>query len=252
MQNSDFNPYAPPTNATAPEDAAQHSAVQDYRIEKNVMILPPPFVLPAACLLTGARQGLQRCEIPLKVMPRRSNYLIVLMMFASQFLAFTVGVASQKFKPNLQLWFGSPLIGNIFSVFVSVIFAAAFPGVFFMKKRITLIGFWTNAESVFRRRRLTVLLVLIIDIVLVTGLLMTWLLFDGVLPLFVVTVTSVPFAFVLTWIVWLRNRKPWSRIGALQRPDGSLAVYGLDSSFLAVCRLGLDESSAPPATPQSA
>lgn len=239
--DSDANPYAPPAEEAGVSSPWANSDLQAYRIEKNAMILPPPFVLPEVCFLTGARQGLIRCEIPLKVMPRWSNYVIPMIMFGSQFLAFSAGIAAQKFKPNLQDWFGSPLIGNVFSVFVSVIFTAAFLGIFLVKKKITLTGYWTNAESVFRRRRLTVLLFLIIDVVLVTGLLMTWLLFDDSAPLVGITLTVVPLAVVLTWIVWLRNRKPWSRIGALQQADGSLAVYGLDPSFLAVCRLGLDE-----------
>ena len=245
MQNNDLNPYSPPAHETAPPVASLLSTGQEYRIEKNVMILPPPFHLPTVCFLTGAREGLRRCEIPLKVMPRWSSYAIPLIMFALQFLAFFIGIAAQKFKANLPLWLGSTFLANLSSVVVSLVFATVFLGILFVKKKITLIGYWTSAESVFRRRRHTVLLVLIIDVVLVTGLLMTWFLFDGSLPLVGITLTVMPLAFVLTWIVWLRNRKPWSRIGALLQADGSLAVYGLDPSFLAVCRLGLDDAAAP-------
>jgi hypothetical protein len=63
-------------------------------------------------------------------------------------------------------------------------FGDRFLGVIFgTKKNLTRVGFWTNSESVFRRRRQTVPLVLIIDIILIGGLLMTWFLFEGTLPL---------------------------------------------------------------------
>jgi hypothetical protein len=246
MQNNDFNPYSPPAHETATSVASLFSTGQDYRIEKNVMILPPPFHLPTVCFLTGAREGLRRCEIPLKVMPKWWHNFIPVVMFAMQALAFCIGIVIQKFKLILPAWLSSPAVGFIASAVVLLTFATVFFGIFWgTKKNFTLVGFWTNSESVFRRRRQAVLLVLIIDIILVSGLLMTWLLFDGSLPLVGITLTVMPLAFVLTWIVWLRNRKPWSRIGALQQADGSLAVYGLDPSFLAVCRLGLDDAAAP-------
>ena len=246
MQNNDFNPYSPPAYETAPSVASLVSTGQEYRIEKNVMILTPPFHLPTVCFLTGAREGLRRCEIPLGVMSKWGHDFIPVVIFAMQALAFCIGIVVQKFKPNFPAWLSSPAVGFITSAVVLLTFATVFLGIFWgTKKNFTLVGFWTNSESVFRRRRQTVLLVLIIDMILVSGLLMTWFLFDGSLPLVGITLTVMPLAFVLTWIVWIRNRKPWSRIGALLQADGSLAVYGLDPSFLAVCRLGLDDAAAP-------
>lgn len=253
MHDLDLNPYAPPATETVTAPSFFDGVPQEYRIEKNVMILPPPFVLPEACFLTGARVGLRRCEIPLRVMSKWWNNFIPVVMFAIQALAFSIGIAAQKFKPNLPAWFGSPNIEPILIAVVFMVFAAVFWGIIFgTKKKVTLTGFWTDSESVVRGRRQAVLLVLICDIVLVTGLMMLLFLFEASRSLFIVAMISIPVFFVLTLSVWQRNRKPWSRIGALQQSDGSLAVYGLDPSFLAACRRGLDESTTPPASTRSA
>jgi hypothetical protein len=247
MHDPDSNPYAPPAAETADGSSATRVESHEYRIEKNVMILPPPFHLPTVCFLTGAREGLRRCEIPLKVMSKWGHNFIPVVIFAMQALAFCIGIVVQKFKPNFPAWLSSPAVGFIASAVVMLTFATVFLGVFFgTKKNFTLVGFWTNSESVFRRRRQTVLLVLIIDMILVSGLLMAWFLFERTLPLIGITLICVPLAVVLSLLVWLKNRKPWSRIGALLQADGSLAVYGLDPSFLAVSRLGLDGAAAPP------
>jgi hypothetical protein len=247
MHDPDSNPYAPPATEFSAASPISGDSPQEYRIEKNVMILPPPFVLPEVCFLTGERQGLRQCEIPLKVMPKWRNNFIPVVMLAMQVVAFSIGLAAQKFKPNLPVWLSSPFLGLTLSTVVALTFAAVFLGIILgAKKKVTVTGFWTNSESVFRRRRNAVLLILIFDGMLVTGLLMAWVLFEGTQPLVGITLTFVPFAFVLTLILWMQNRKPWSRIGALQHADGSLAVYGLDPSFLAACRLGLDDSAAPP------
>lgn len=242
MQNNDFNPYSPPAHETAPPVASLLSTGQEYRIEKNVMILPPPFHLPTVCFLTGARSELQKCEIPLKVMPRWWNYVMPVIMISLQMIVVTSSIAIQKLQLPTPPWLGPPLAGVAIAFTTPVLI---FGGLLFVAKKITLTGFREKSDAIFFRRRRYIARVLLFDVIVGGILLLTWLTLEPNTPLVVITLISIFFVFVLTLATWVRNRKPWSRIGALQQADGSLAVYGLDPSFLAVCRLGLDDAAAP-------
>ena len=238
MTDFDANPYAPPTADTGVASVLAGSASDEYRIEKNVMILPPPFVLPEVCFLTGARYGLQRCEIPLKVMPKWWNYVMPVIMFSMQMILIFSGSAIQKLQLPTPSWLVPPLAGVLIGSAAPVLIIA---GTMFIAKKITLTGFRENSDAVLIRRRRFIARVLLFDFFLVGILLLTWLTLGASTPLVVITLISSFFITILTLATWQRNRKPWSRIGALQQADGSLAVYGLDPSFLAVCRIGLVE-----------
>jgi hypothetical protein len=213
-------------------------ASEAYRIEKNVMILPPPFVLPEVCFLTGARQGLQRCEIPLKVMPKWWNYVMPLIMFSTQVIVMFSSTAIQKLQLPRPPWLVPPLAGVLISFIAPALIVTGF---MFVARKVTLTGFRENSDVVFISRRRHLARVLLFDFIFGGILLLTWLTLGASTPLVVITLISFFFVFILTLVTWRRNRKPWSRIGALQQADGSLAVHGLDPSFLAVCRLGLVE-----------
>ncbi len=249
MTDFDANPYAPPTADTGVASVLAGSASEGYRIEKNMMILPLPFVLPAVCFLTGARQDLQRCEIPLRVMPKWWNYVMPMIMVSVQTIVVASSIAIQKLQLPTPPWFVPPLVGAVIGFTVPVVIVA---GIMFVAKKITLIGFRENSDAVFFRRRGFIVRVLILDVILGMTLMLTRLALPPGVRLNAITLIAFLFAFVLTLIVWQRNRKPWSRIGALHRPDGTLVVYGLGPSFLAVCRLGLDDSTAPPASTKPA
>ena len=238
MQTDDFNPYAPPTHDTASAVAVLHSAGDGYRIEKNVMILPPPFLLPEVCFLTGARQNLQRCEIPLKVMPKWWNYVMPGIMFSLQMMVLFGSVAIQRLQLKTPPWLIPPLAGVLIGFTAPVMIIA---GIMFVAKKITLTGFRENSDAVFARRRRFIGRVLIFDLILGVILVLAMLTLPPAFPLLAISLMSIPIAVFVTLIVWQKNRKPWSRIAALQQADGSLAVHGLDPSFLAVCRVGLIE-----------
>lgn len=245
MPTDDFNPYAPPLQNTAFAVADRPSTDAGYRIEKNVMILPPPFVLPEVCFLTGTRHGLQRCEIPLKVMPKWWHYVMPAMMFSLQMIVMFGGIAVQRLKLLTSPLFVPPLVGLVMGITAPVTIVL---GVFFVAKKISLTGFRESSDSVFTRRRRFFARVLIFDVILGAFIAMTQLMMPPAFLLTGLTLVSVSIAFLVTLVVWQKNRRPWSRIGALQQADGSLAVYGLDPSFLAVCRLGLDDCAAPSTT----
>lgn len=249
MQTDDFNPYAPPTPETASTAAPRQSPGDRYRIEKNVMILPPPFVLPEACFLTGVRQNLQQFEIPLKVMPRWWNYVMPIIMLSTQIGVVFGSRVIQKLQLPAPPWLVPPLSVALIGFTIPVMIVA---GVLVVAKKITLTGFRENSDTVFIRRRRFIGRVLIFDLILGLILVLSWLILPPAFPVVVISLMSVSIAFIVTLIVCQRNRKPWSRIGALQQADGSLAIYGLDPSFLAVCRLGLDDPAAPPASIRSA
>jgi hypothetical protein len=238
MHDPDSNPYAPPASESLAESPTFDGEPREYRIEKNVMILPPPYILPEVCFLTGARQGLQRCEIPLKVMPKWWNYVMPVIMFSVQMIVMFSSIAIQKLQLRTPSWIAPQLVG------VSIAFitpAVIITGFMFVARKITLTGFRENSDAVFIRRRRSIARVLLFDFLLVGILLLTWLTLGASTPLVIITLISSFFIVILTLATWQRNRKPWSRIGALQQADGSLAVHGLDPSFLAVCRLGLVE-----------
>ena len=238
MTDFDANPYAPPAAENGVAFSLANSASDEYRIEKNVMILPPPFVLPEVCFLTGARQDLQRCEILLKVMPKWWNYVMPVIMFSVQTIVVFSSIAIQRLQLPTPPGLAAPLVGVVVGFSVP---ALIFVGLFFVAKKITLTGFRENSDAVFFRRRRYIARVLLFDFILVGILLLAWLTLGAGTPLVVITLISFFFILILTLATWIRNRKPWSRLGALQQTDGSLAVYGLDPSFLAVCRLGLVE-----------
>ena len=240
MPDPDLNPYAPPASESLAGSPTFDGDPQEYRIEKNVMILPPPYVLPEVCFLTGARQGLQRCEIPLKVMPKWWNYVMPVIMFSTQMIVLGSSIAIQKLQLQLKAptWLVPPLAGVLIGFIAPAVIVAGF---MFVARKITLTGFRENSDAVFIRRRRYIARVLLFDFILVGILLLTWLTLGASTPLVVITLISSFFIIILTLATWQRNRKPWSRIGALPQADGSLAVHGLDPSFLAVCRLGLVE-----------
>ena len=238
MTDFDANPYAPPAAENGVAFALANSASDEYRIEKNVMILPPPFVLPEVCFLTGARQDLQRCEILLKVMPKWWNYVMPLIMFSVQMLVMFSSIAIQRLQLMTPSWLAPPLAGVLIGFMAPAMIVVGFMCV---AKKIQLTGFREKSDAVFFRRRRYIARVLIFDFILGVILVITRLILPPALPLTIISLMSVPIAFLVTIAVWQRNRKPWSRLGALQQADGSLAVYGLDPSFLAVCRLGLVE-----------
>lgn len=238
MTDSDVNPYAPPAAETRVASAPTDFASEAYRIEKNVMILPPPFVLPEVCFLTGARQGLQRCEIPLKVMPKWWNYVMPMIMFSTQMIVMFSSTAIQKLQVSRPPWLVPPLAGVLIGFIAPALIITGF---MLVARKVTLTGFRENSDAGFARRRRYIARVLLFDFLFGGILLLTWLTLGASTPLFVMTLISFCFIFILTLGTWRRNRKPWSRIGAIQQADGSLAVHGLDPSFLAVCRLGLAE-----------
>jgi hypothetical protein len=249
MHDPDSNPYAPPAAELSAASPIPGDSPQEYRIENNVMILPPPFVLPEVCFLTGERQGLRQCEIPLKVMPKWWNYVMPLIMFSTQMIVLAGSMAIQRLQLTAPTWLVPPIAGVLMGVTAPVLI---FAGILFVSKKITLIGFRENSDAVFIRRRRYIARVLLFDFIPGSVLTLVWLTGGTRIPLVAITLISFLFVFILTLVVWMRNRKPWSRIGALQKADGSLAVYGLDPSFLAVCRLGLDDSAALPASTRSA
>ena len=249
MHDPDSNPYAPPATELSAASPRPGDSPQEYRIEKNVMILLPPFVLPEVCFLTGDRKELQKCEIPLKVMPKWWNYVMPLIMFCMQMIVLAGSMAIQRLQLTAPTWLVPPIAGVLMGVTAPVLI---FVGILFVSKKITLIGFRENSDAVFIRRRRSIVRVLVFDFALGVIIALTMLTLPPSFPLRASALISFLVAFVLTLIVWQRNRKPWSRIGALQKADGSLAVYGLDPSFLAVCRLGLDDSASLPASTRSA
>lgn len=247
MHDNDFNPYAPPVQDNSPAVSTDPFEGRDYRIEKNVIILRSPFHLPPACFLTGARRELLKCEIPLKVMPRWWSYLMPVMIVSMQMIVVVGNRAIQKMQLPTPPWLGPPLAGVVAGFTVP---ALVFGGLLFVAKKITLTGFRESSDAVYLRRRRFIARVLLLDLILGGLLLLLWMTLETNTPLVIITLISIFFIFVLTLSTWMRNRKPWSRLGALLQADGSLAVYGLDPSFLAVCRLGLDDSTAPP-TPRT-
>ena len=249
MLDPDSNPYAPPATEFSAASPISGDSPQEYRIEKNVMILPPPFVLPEVCFLTGDRKELQKCEIPLKVMPKWWNYVMPLIMFSMQVIVLAGSMAIQRLQLTAPTWLVPPIAGVLMGVTAPVLI---FVGILFVSKKITLIGFRENSDAVFIRRRRSIVRVLLFDFALGVIIALIMLTLPPSFSLRTIALISFLVAFVLTLIVWQRNRKPWSRIGALQKADGSLAVYGLDPSFLAACRLGLDDSAALPSSTRSA
>lgn len=212
-------------------------ASESYRIEKNVMILRPPFVLPDVCFLTGARQGLRRCEIPLRVMPKWWNYVMPMIMISTQMVVMFSSIAIQKLQVTSPPWFVPPLAGVLLGVIAPAVIVAGF---LLVAQKVTLTGFLESSETVFLRRRRSITRVLIFDVILGVIIVLARLILPHAFLLTALALVSVALAFLVTLVVWQKNRKPWSRIGALQQADGSLAVHGLDPAFLAVCRLGLD------------
>ena len=159
-------------------------------------------------------------------------------MFSTQMIVLFSSIAIQKLQLPTPPWLVPPLAGVLIGVTAPALIVAGF---MFVAKKITLTGFREKPDAVFVRRRRYIARVLLFDFFLVGILLLAWLTLDASTRLVVITLIFSFFIIILTLATWQRNRKPWSRIGALQQADGSLAVYGLDPSFLAVCRVGLAE-----------